>query len=182
MAATTSHAKSGSSRSTGRSRATQRSTASKSRTAAANGSSQTSRGRNAATSGASGSSGSSRSQGGSHLSGASLVNSLPHISAPSIPNMPSMPHMNGTAKTVMGNVVVPLTTAAAGVAGGIVLARTKLQHRRKVLGVPLPGTKKMDLSDLTKQVGEAGRQFGNLAGEVRAAREKAEQISKAIGS
>jgi hypothetical protein len=93
-----------------------------------------------------------------------------------------MPHINGTAKTV-GAVVLPLTTAAAGVAGGIVLARTKLQHRRKILGVPLPGTtKKVDLADLSKQVGEAGRQFGNLAGEVRAAREKAEQISRAIGS
>jgi hypothetical protein len=33
---------------------------------------------------------------------------------------------------------------------------------------------------MTKQIGEAGRQFGKLAGEVRAAREKAEKISKAI--
>ena len=95
--------------------------------------------------------------------------------------MPSMPHMSDTAKTV-GSVVLPITTAAAGLAGGIVLARTKLQHRRRVLGVPLPGAKKVDLSDLSRQVGEAGRQFGNLAGEVRAAREKAEQISKAIGN
>lgn len=97
--------------------------------------------------------------------------------------MPSMPHVHvsDTAKTV-GSVVLPITTAAAGIAGGIVLARTKLQHRRRVLGIPLPGAKKVDLSDLSRQVGEAGRQFGNLAGEVRAAREKAEQISKAIGS
>jgi hypothetical protein len=72
-----------------------------------------------------------------------------------------------------------VTTAAAGVAGGIVLARTKLRQQRKVLGVPLPGPKG-DLSELTKQVGEAGRQFGKLASEVRAAREKAEQISRAI--
>jgi hypothetical protein len=104
------------------------------------------------------------------------VSGLPHISTP------SMPQMSGTTKSVMGTIVVPITTAAAGVAGGIVLARTTLQHRRKFLGIPLPGTKRTDLSDLTKQVGEAGRQFGNLAGEVRAAREKAEQISKAIGS
>lgn len=97
-----------------------------------------------------------------------------------MPNMPSMPHMNGTAKTV-GTVALPITTAAAGVAGGIVLARTKLRNQRKLLGVPLPGRKKMDLSDLSKQVGEAGRQFGNLATEVRAAREKAEQISRALG-
>lgn len=90
--------------------------------------------------------------------------------------------MNGTTKTVVGGAAIAMTTAAAGVAGGIVLARTKLQNRRKLLGIPLPGTKKVDFSDLSKQVGEAGRQFGNLAGEVRQAREKAEQISRAIGS
>jgi hypothetical protein len=92
-----------------------------------------------------------------------------------------MPKMGDTTKTILGTVVLPMTTAAAGIAGGIVLARTKLQNRRKILGIPLPGAKRVDLSDLTKQVGEAGRQFGNLAGEVRAAREKAEQISRAIG-
>jgi hypothetical protein len=90
-----------------------------------------------------------------------------------------MPHLNGnTAKTV-GTVMLPITTAAAGVAGGIVLARTKLRRQRKILGIPLPDTK-IDLSDLSKQVSEAGRQFGNLAGEVKAAREKAEQISRAM--
>lgn len=94
--------------------------------------------------------------------------------------MPSLPHMNGTAKTV-GTVVLPITTAAAGVAGGIILARTKLQNQRKLLGVTLPGGhRKVDLSDLSKQVGEAGRQFGNLANEVRQAREKAEQISRVL--
>lgn len=91
-----------------------------------------------------------------------------------------MPQLNGTAKTV-GTVMLPITTAAAGVAGGIVLARTKLRRQRKILGIPLPGTK-IDLSDLSKQVSEAGRQFGNLAGEVKAAREKAEQISRAMGT
>jgi hypothetical protein len=175
MAATTSRAKSGGSRSSGRSRTTSRSRVSRSSSqgSAANESTQTSRGRSGSSQRAS-----TGANGGSHLSGASLVNSLPHISAPS---MPSMPHVNGTVKTV-GNVVLPITTAAAGVAGGIVLARTKLQHRRRLLGVPLPGSRRVDLSDLSKQVGEAGRQFGNLASEVRAAREKAEQISKAIGS
>jgi len=99
---------------------------------------------------------------------------------PSVPH-PSMPQLNGTAKTV-GTVMLPITTAAAGLAGGIVLARTKLRRQQKFLGIPLPGAKKVDLSDLSKQVGEAGRQFGNLAGEVKAAREKAEQISRAMGS
>ena len=77
------------------------------------------------------------------------------------------------------NVVVPMASAAAGVAGGVVLGRTALQRNRKVLGIPVPGMK-VDLSDMSKQIGEAGRQFGKLASEVRAAREKAEKISKAI--
>jgi hypothetical protein len=106
------------------------------------------------------------------------MSSLPHLSAPSMPNMPSID--GGTVRTVLTTVVLPITTAAAGVAGGIVLARTKLRRKRKVLGVPLPGTH-VDLADLTKQLGDAGRQFGHLAGEVRAAREKAEEIGRAIG-
>jgi len=90
--------------------------------------------------------------------------------------------MNGHTRTVIGTIVLEITTAVAGIAGGIVLARTKLQNQRRFLGVPLPGRKKVDLSDLSKQVSEAGRQFGNLASEVRQAREKAEQISRAIGN
>ena len=90
-----------------------------------------------------------------------------------------MPHLNRTAKTVVA-VVLPLTTTAAGVAGGIVLARTKLQNQRKLLGIPLPARKEVDLSDLSKQVGEAACQFANLAREVNAAREKAAQISRAL--
>lgn len=75
--------------------------------------------------------------------------------------------------------VLPMASAAAGVAGGVVLGRTALQRNRKILGIPVPGSK-VDLSDMSKQIGEAGRQFGKLAGEVRAAREKAEKISKAL--
>ncbi len=108
------------------------------------------------------------------------MSSLPHLGAPSMPSMQSMPSMNGTVKTVLTTVVLPVTTAAAGVAGGIVLARTKLRRQRKILGVPLPGAK-VDLADFTKQVGEAGRQLGHLAGEVKAARERAEEIGRAIG-
>jgi hypothetical protein len=79
----------------------------------------------------------------------------------------------------MTHVVLPVVSAAAGVAGGVVLGRTALQRNRKILGIPLPGSK-VPLSDVSKQIGEAGRQFGKLAGEVRAAREKAEKISRAI--
>jgi hypothetical protein len=50
-----------------------------------------------------------------------------------------------------------------------------LKRRRKVLGIPLPKP-----NGLSKQVGEAARQFGKLASEVRATREKAEEVGKAI--
>jgi hypothetical protein len=68
--------------------------------------------------------------------------------------------------------------ATIGVAGGVLLGRTAFQRNRKFLGVKLPV--KVDLSDVTKQLGEAGKQFGKLAGEVRTVRQKAEQVGRAI--
>jgi hypothetical protein len=55
-----------------------------------------------------------------------------------------------------------------------------MQRQKTVLGIPIPNTK-IDLHGLVEQVGEAGRQFGKLAGEVKAVREKAEQLGRAIG-
>ena len=75
-----------------------------------------------------------------------------------------------------------MVTAALGVAGGALLGRTKLQRNRKVLGIPIPNTAKVDfdLGGVAQQIGEAGRQFGKLAGEVKAVRDKAEQVGKII--
>jgi hypothetical protein len=71
-----------------------------------------------------------------------------------------------------------------GVAGGILLGRTAAAKRpRKVLGVSLPTAHSADLgglSDLAKSVGDAGKQFGKLAGEVRQARQKAEEIGRVL--
>ena len=64
-------------------------------------------------------------------------------------------------------------------AGGVILGRTAMKRPRKVLGIKLPG-QTAGLSGVAKQIGEAGRQFGKLAGEVRAAREKAEEIGKVL--
>jgi len=80
-------------------------------------------------------------------------------------------------------VAAPMATAAlgaaAGVIGGVVLGRTARGRKRKVLGVKMPGRKR-GLDGLVKNVGEAGKQLGRLTGEVRTAREKAEQIGKAL--
>jgi len=69
-------------------------------------------------------------------------------------------------------------SATVGAVGGVLLGRTALQRRGKVLGMSLPT--KVDLSGVSHQIGEAGRQFGRLATEVRSVREKAEQIGKLL--
>jgi hypothetical protein len=93
-----------------------------------------------------------------------------------------LPTGNGNSDAVrgaLGKVGVPFATAAAGVVGGIVLGRTALQRNRKALGVPVPN-KRIDFRGVSEQIGQAGRQFGQLASEVRAVREKAEQIGRVI--
>ncbi len=62
-------------------------------------------------------------------------------------------------------------------AGGILLGRNR-KSGRKVLGVEVPN--KIDFSGVSQQIGEAGRQLGKLAGEVKAVREKAEQVGKIL--
>jgi hypothetical protein len=67
--------------------------------------------------------------------------------------------------------------ATVGVAGGILLGRNRSKGR-KVLGVDVPN--KIDFSSVSQQIGEAGRQLGKLAGEVKAVREKAEQVGRIL--
>jgi hypothetical protein len=81
---------------------------------------------------------------------------------------------------------VPAVSGAVGIAGGILLGRNALQRNRKVLGITVP--QKVDFSGVSQQIGEAGKQFGKLAselrtvtGEVRGVKEKAEQIGKILG-
>lgn len=90
------------------------------------------------------------------------------------------------AKTVghaVKAVALPVGTAvagaAAGVVGGVVLGKTRISRKRKVLGITLPGQRD-GMEHLAKNLGEAGKQFGKLASEVRQAREKAEGIGKAL--
>ena len=87
---------------------------------------------------------------------------------------------NGTSQQdhVGREALTALLGATVGVAGGVLLGRTALAREHKVLGIPLP--KKVDLGGVGQQIGEAGRQLGKLAGEVRGVREKAEQIGKAL--
>jgi hypothetical protein len=81
---------------------------------------------------------------------------------------------NGT----LVNLGISALSATIGVAGGVLLGRTALQRNHKLLGVSVPS--KVDLTGIGQQIGEAGRQFGKLASEVRAVREKAEQVGKLL--
>jgi hypothetical protein len=84
-----------------------------------------------------------------------------------------------SAAQTITQVAIPAVTGALGVAGGVLLGRTALKRNRKVLGIPVPGVK-IDMADMSKQIGEAGKQLSRLANEVKTARERAEKIGKAI--
>lgn len=84
-----------------------------------------------------------------------------------------------SAAQTITQVAIPAVTGALGVAGGVLLGRTTLKRNRKVLGIPVPGVK-IDMADMSKQIGEASKQFSRLANEVKTARERAEKIGKAI--
>jgi hypothetical protein len=86
---------------------------------------------------------------------------------------------SNAGKTVGISVATGALGAAAGVAGGVLLGRTIGSRPRKILGVKVP-RKQTNFSDVARGVNEAGKQFGKLAGEVRAARQKAEEIGKAL--
>jgi hypothetical protein len=60
----------------------------------------------------------------------------------------------------------------------VLVGRSAAQRGRKVLGVPVPT--KVDLGGIGQQIGDAGRQLGKLANEVRTVREKAEQIGRIL--
>lgn len=96
-----------------------------------------------------------------------------------------------------------MISVGAGIAGGILVGRTALQKKRTTLGIPVPTlqkkpapipvpklekkrspisapNKKIEFRGLAEQVGEAGRQFGRLAQEIRMLREKAEQVARSV--
>jgi len=83
-------------------------------------------------------------------------------------------------KYVVKNAAFPVATAMAGAAAGIALGQRQSKRRKKVLGVPLPGTGSRGADGLAKNVGEAGKQLARLADEVRTGRKKAEEIGRAL--
>jgi hypothetical protein len=130
-----------------------------------------------------GSSGSSRAAGGSRQNAGTKKRAASGASAASrtANQAASRASSNGQSQdgpSTITSIGMSAAAATIGVAGGVLLGRTALQRNRKLLGIKLPV--KVDLADVTKQLGAAGRQFGKLAGEVRAVREKAEQVGKAI--
>jgi hypothetical protein len=83
-------------------------------------------------------------------------------------------------REALTNVGIGIAGATVGVVGGVLLGRTALRRGRSFFGVPVPEKIDIDLGGMSKQIGEAGRQFGRLASEVRAVQEKAEQLGRAL--
>jgi hypothetical protein len=61
----------------------------------------------------------------------------------------------------------------------VVLGSRFARRPKRVLGIKVPGTGG-GLDGLAKQIGKAGKQLGELTDEVRATRQKAERVGKAI--
>jgi hypothetical protein len=83
-------------------------------------------------------------------------------------------------------VITGVATAAAGVVGGVIIGKRLNERPRHVLGVRVPGSG-VGMGDIVKQVKKsskqlrtAGKQIAELTDEVRAAREKAEEVGRAI--
>jgi hypothetical protein len=114
-------------------------------------------------------------------SSARRPNSRPRASARTRPTAsPSVSRasLNG-ARTTVKDALVPVASAAVGAAAAIVVGR-RAGRPRKVLGIPVPGTGRDGLGMLAKEVRKTGEQFGNLASEVKTARQKAEKVGKAV--
>jgi hypothetical protein len=90
------------------------------------------------------------------------------------------PH-DETNRALEAKLGISALTGAIGIAGGLLLARTALQRKRKIVGIPLPSRVDIDLGGVTARIGKASRRLGKLAGEVGTAREKTEQIGRALG-
>jgi hypothetical protein len=85
------------------------------------------------------------------------------------------------AKSSRGaSIGISVLTGAVGVAGGVLLGRTALQRQRKVFGSPLRSKVDIDLGGMGEPIGEASRQFGKLAGELRNVRQRTERIGHAL--
>jgi hypothetical protein len=82
--------------------------------------------------------------------------------------------------------VTGVATAAAGLVGGVVLGTRLNRKPRKVFGVRVPGTGHgldgvaKQVKKAGKQLGKTSKQIGELTDEVRSARQKAEDVGKAI--
>ena len=83
-------------------------------------------------------------------------------------------------RSIVKDTIVPVSSVVLGAAAGIVIGQMQSKRRKKVLGVPIPGTGKSGADGLAKSIGEAGKQLARLADEVNSSRRKAEEIGKAL--
>jgi hypothetical protein len=86
--------------------------------------------------------------------------------------------VGSVGKFAVRNVGVPVASAAIGAVAAVALEQRRMDRRRKVFGIPLP--RRTGVDGLARSIGEAGKQFGKLADELRESREKAQQVGKAL--
>jgi hypothetical protein len=98
----------------------------------------------------------------------------------------------GSLKSALGKAsgpAVAIGAAAAGVAGGLVLKKSR-RRRKRVLGVPLPrsigkaGLSDLDLQSMAKTVGKASKQLGqtskNVSKDIERVGDQAERVGKIL--
>lgn len=81
------------------------------------------------------------------------------------------------ARDTAARVGISFVSATAGLAGGILLGR----RRSGRAAGELAANQRVGSPGLAEHVGEAARQFGRLASELRIVRETAEQIARVLG-
>jgi hypothetical protein len=86
--------------------------------------------------------------------------------------------VTGTLSKAKGPAVTGAATAA-GLVGGAVIGSRFGRKPKRVLGIPIPGTGR-GADGLAKEVRKAGKQFGELAEEIRVTRKKAEDVGGAL--
>ena len=115
---------------------------------------------------------------------ASASNRRPSASASNRPPSAASSDDGATSKLP---IIAGVATGAAGLIGGAVLGKRFAGSKpKRVLGIQVPGTGS-GMDGLAKQVGKAAKQFkkaskqvGELTDEVRAAREKVEEVGRAF--
>jgi hypothetical protein len=112
----------------------------------------------------------------SRAPGASRRGERPSSSAPGARRLRS----NQSPRDVVGNVGIPIATATLGCQWGATEPHRTAARTRAVGHPGAQQSRRQRMSGMARQIDEFGQQLCKLASEVRAVRDKAEQIGRVI--